>query len=72
MLRRIPKRHAVAYSCRVFSPKNLTDFVAYLEEMEYTADPIVLSLARECYGDDCPRPFLTMYDRSQGGGESDS
>lgn len=62
MLTSLPKRHALDYPCRVFSRNNGDEFLAYLGSIEQEADPLILSLVRQVYGQDWPRPFLTMYD----------
>lgn len=62
MLTSLPKRHALDYPCRVFSRNNGGDFLAYLRSIEQEADPLILSLVHQVYGQDWPRPFLTMYD----------
>lgn len=62
MLTTLPKRHGLDYPCRVFSRNNGDDFLAYLRSIEQEADPLILSLVHHVYGQDWPRPFLTMYD----------
>jgi hypothetical protein len=36
--------------------------IGYLRSIEQEADPVILSLVHQAYGQDWPRPFLTMYD----------
>lgn len=62
MLTSLPKRHGLDYPCRVFSRNNGDDFLAYLRSIEQDAAPLILSLVHQVYGQDWPRPFLTMYD----------
>jgi hypothetical protein len=58
----IPKRHRPDHSAKVFSPNMMDEFVAYLREVEEQGDPIVLKQVHEVYGEDWPKPFLTIYE----------
>lgn len=58
----LPRRYAVDYSCRLFSKSNGREFLAYLRGIERDADPFVLGLVHQVYGEGWPRPFLSMYD----------
>jgi hypothetical protein len=62
MLENIPKRHALAFPARIFSPRDGDTFLAYLKEVEENADKQILQDVRDVYGDDWPRPFLTMFE----------
>jgi hypothetical protein len=56
---KIPRRYRTPYNTRLFSYKTREQFLAYLQDIEDTADPGILASVREVYGE--PRPFLTMY-----------
>lgn len=62
LLENIPKRYAIDYPARLFSPRSGDAFLDYLKNIEATADPQILEDVREVYGDDWPTPFLTMYE----------
>ena len=62
MVQSLPRAYALNYSCRLFSKSNGQEFLAYLCSIEQDADPFVLALVRQVYGEDWPRPFLSMYD----------
>ena len=55
--RMLPKRHALDYPCRVFSRNNGEEFLACLGSIEQEADPLILSLVPQVYGQDWPRGF---------------
>ena len=58
----VPRRYALNYSCRLFSPNIGNEFVAYLGSVEEEADPLILALVRDVYGDEWLKPFVTMFD----------
>jgi hypothetical protein len=58
----LPRRHALSYPCRLFSPNIASEFVAYLKSVEEEADPLILALVRDVYGDEWLKPFVTMFD----------
>ena len=62
MVQSMPRAYALNYSCQLFSKSNGQEFLAYLCSIEQDADPFVLALVREVYGEDWPKPFLSMYD----------
>ena len=62
MVQSLPRPYALHYSCRLFSKSNGREFLAYLRSIEQGADPFVLALVRQVYGEDWPKPFLSMYD----------
>ena len=62
MVQGLPRRHALDYPCRMFSKSNSPEFFDYLRAIERDADPLVLSLVNQVYGEGWPRPFLNMYD----------
>lgn len=47
----MPKSHAPDHPCRMFSTNNLDDFVGYLRGVEDDADPLILALVRQLYGE---------------------
>jgi hypothetical protein len=58
----VPKKYAVSYSCRLFSKNTGDEFLAYLKRIEDEADPFILALVRNIYGEDRLKPFVTMFD----------
>ena len=62
MLISLPRRYALGYTCRVFSKHNGEEFLAYLHEIERDADPFILALVRDVYGEDWPTPFMEMHE----------
>lgn len=62
MLMSLPKRHVLDYPCRVFSKSNGNEFLAYLQDIERDADPLIMALVRDVYGQEWPKPFLEMYE----------
>lgn len=58
----IPKKHWPGYPTKLFSRNNGDEFIAYVKQLETDADPLLLRLVREVYGDDWPKPFLSMYE----------
>jgi hypothetical protein len=61
MLTGLPKKHALNYPCRVFSPNVGSEFLAYLKSVEEEADPFILALVRQIYGENWLKPFVTMF-----------
>jgi hypothetical protein len=66
LLGNIPQRYALGYPTKLFSRNNGEEFLAYLKQIEAEADPGVFASVREVYGNDWPRPYLTMYERDRG------
>jgi hypothetical protein len=62
MGRGVPRTYAVNYPCRLFSPNIGSEFLDYLKNVEEEADPLILSLVRQVYGDKWLKPFVTMFD----------
>jgi hypothetical protein len=58
----VPRKHALNYPCRLFSPNVGSEFVAYLKSVEEEADPLILALVRQVYGEEWLKPFVTMLD----------
>lgn len=58
----VPKKYALNYPCRLFSKNNGDEFVAYLKGIEEEADPFILALVRDTYGEDWLKPYVTMFD----------
>lgn len=58
----LPKKYVLGYPCRLFSPNIAGELVAYLKRFEEEADPLILALVRDVYGDDWVKPFVTMFD----------
>jgi hypothetical protein len=62
MLESMPKKYALNHPCRLFSKKIGGEFLAYLKTIEEEADPFILALVRQVYGEDWLKPFVTMFD----------
>jgi len=62
MAQGVPRKYAVNYPCRLFSPKVGSEFLDYLKSVEEEADPLILSLVRQVYGENWLKPFVTMFD----------
>ena len=60
--RGVPKKHTLNYPCRLFSPNVGSEFLAYLKSVEEEADPLILALVRQVYGETWLKPFVTMFD----------
>ncbi|HVC20058.1 MAG TPA: hypothetical protein VNE16_08280 [Vicinamibacterales bacterium] len=58
----VPKKYALNYPCRLFSPNVGSGFLAYLKSVEEEADPLILALVRQAYGEKWLKPFVTMFD----------
>ena len=58
----MPKKYALNYRCRLFSPNVGSEFLAYLNSVEEEADPLALALVRQVYGENWLKPFATMFD----------
>jgi hypothetical protein len=61
LLRHIPRDHALAYGCRVFSPNTGADFIRYLTEIRDSVTPDHLKLIEEVYGPDPMKPQSGIY-----------
>ena len=60
--RGVPKKHALNYPCRLFSPNVGNKFLVYLKSVEEEADTLILALVRQVYGETWLKPFVTMFD----------
>ena len=60
--RGVPKKHTLNYPCRLFSPNVGKKFLVYLKNVEAEADPLILALVRQVYGETWLKPFVTMFD----------
>jgi hypothetical protein len=58
----VPRKYAVNYPCRLFSTNVGSEFLDYLKSVEEEADPFVIALVRQVYGEKWLKPFLTMFD----------
>jgi hypothetical protein len=67
LLANIPVRHRPTYATRLFSRNNSDDFLSYLREIETNADSAILACVRSVYGDDWPKPYLTIYEETRRG-----
>jgi hypothetical protein len=75
ILGNIPKRFALGYDAKVFSPTKKAEFLDYLRQIEADADQEVIEAVSEVYGDKWLTPFREMYRverqrREQDGGSS--
>ena len=61
MLEKLPKKYALDYPCQLFSPNVSAKFLAYLNSVEEEADPLILALVRQVYGENWLKPFVTMF-----------
>jgi hypothetical protein len=62
MLDNIPKKYAIRFSTRMFSPSTGDAFLEFLRAIESSADEAHVAEVRTVYGEDWPRPFLAMYE----------
>ena len=58
----VPRKYALNYLCRLYSPNVGSKFFAYLKSVEEEADPLILDLVRQVYGEEWLKPFVTMLD----------
>lgn len=58
----VPKKYALGYRCRLFSKKSGDEFLAYVESIEEEADPFILALVHDTYGEDWLKPYTTRFD----------
>lgn len=58
----VPRKYAVNYPCRLFSANVGSEFLDYLKSVEEEADPLIISLVRQVYGENWLKPFVTMFD----------
>ena len=58
----VPQKYAVNYPCHLFSKNNGDEFLAYLKRVEDEADPFILALVRDTYGEERLKPYVTMFD----------
>jgi hypothetical protein len=61
LVAKAPARFRPPYPTKLFSTNTSDEFLAYLKEIEDTADEAVLHSAKELYGPDGPKPFMDMY-----------
>ena len=62
MLENIPKKHAIGFSTRMFSPDTGDVFLEFLRAIESSADQAHVTEVRSVYGENWPRPFVAMYE----------
>ena len=58
----VPRKYALNYPCRLFSLNVGHEFLAYLKSVEEEADPLVITLVRQVYGEEWLKPYVTMFD----------
>lgn len=54
-------REKCPYACKVFSTKSRDALIDWVKGMEAQASPDHLAKVREVYGEDCGKPFTTLY-----------
>jgi hypothetical protein len=58
----VPRKYALNYPCRLFSPNGGSEFLEYLKSVEEKADPLIPAFVRQVYGDKWLKPFVRMFD----------
>lgn len=61
----IPEKYALSFDTQIFSRSNGEEFLEFIKDIERTADPVILKLVHNVYGDDWPTPFVTMYEQER-------